>query len=151
MNESVDAGVLKCPMSGMVIDAQYTKDPSEGTVETGSVTEASVADSNSSKNKRNVGIQKKDKCNDEDDLTGFAPGAYWKLLTPMATVVEEPKIAPKLQAPTEDAVVSPQPKHNYKDKFNRPPFVGTVKRPVLSRTGRPMFDANNNPMMEEKV
>jgi len=100
---------------------------------------------------KKVGIQKKDKCNDEDDLTGFAPGAYWKLLTPMATVVEEPKIAPKLHAPTEDAVVPPQPKHNYKDKFDRPPFVGTVKRPVLSRTGRPMLDANNNPMMEEKV
>jgi len=72
-------------------------------------------------------------------------------VTPNSTVAEEPKIPAKMNAPTEDAEVPAQPKHNCSETFDCPPFVGTVKQPAMPRNGRPMLDANNKPVIEEKV
>ena len=88
---------------------------------------------------------------DKDNLVGFAPGAYWKPLTPMATVVEEPTTTIKIKTKTVDEDVPVLPKHNFKETFDRPPFVGTVKRPVIGANGAQQLDGNGEPVFHEEL
>ena len=66
-----------------------------------------------------------------DDMSEFAPGAYWRVLQADAVVVDEPNNpsferprAPTL--PEEDVDKFQLPKHNFKERFDRPIFTGTT-------------------------
>jgi Transposase IS4 len=86
-----------------------------------------VAGSSKKKGAKN----KKDKAK-VDDMAEFAPGAYWKVLTPDEAAVAEPKNPGLLNArcptlPSEDVNKAAVTKHNFSMKFDRPIFSGTKK------------------------
>jgi hypothetical protein len=67
----------------------------------------------------------------EDDMTAFKVGAWWRELEPMDEQVDEPanEQFPEARAPTipEDQRQVPiRPKHNYAEKWDRPPFQGSA-------------------------
>jgi hypothetical protein len=67
----------------------------------------------------------------EDDMTAFKVGAWWKELKPMDEQVDEPanEQFPEARAPTipeEQRQVPLQPKYNYAEKWDRPPFQGSA-------------------------
>jgi hypothetical protein len=67
----------------------------------------------------------------EDDMTAFAVGAWWRELQPMEEQVHEPanEQFPGARAstiPEEHKDVPLKPKYNYADKWDRPPFQGSA-------------------------
>ena len=87
-----------------------------------------------------------------DDLKGFSPTARWRLIQPIAHMVEEPQNVVPLHAPSvpeEDAAFGP-PKHDFAETFDHAPFVGIAKFPKLHRNGRPVV-VDGKQQWEEKV
>ena len=89
----------------------------------------------------------------EDDLAEFAPGAYWKVLTPLQEPLPEPMNlhinnarAPTL--PMEDINKEPRPKFNFEETFDRPIFTGTKKAIKTSASGLPVMDRQGNVVYE---
>ena len=73
-------------------------------------------------------------------ISAFAEGAYWKVLTPKDELVEEPLNATfrNPRAPTieeRDAQLVPM-KHDFDIKIDRPPFLGTVDKVVMTKGRR---------------
>ena len=93
----------------------------------------------------------KKKCPPVDNLAGFAPGAFWETLKEDVEVVIDPELDEGLYSPTDSHLergeknIQQQPKHNFSEKFDRPPFVGTINRPLTDRFGEPPLDADGEP------
>ena len=100
--------------------------------------------------KKGKKMAKKRKDRGVDDMAEFAPGAYWKVLSPCEAPIEEPKnpsFGEKAHPPTvaaEDAN-KPQPtKHNFTHQFSREDFTGTKQVPVMNINGSVRKDRNGN-------
>jgi hypothetical protein len=62
-------------------------------------------------------------------MADFAVQAWWEVLTLIEDAIEEPQNFQGARAPTvleQDANVQPKPKHNSKETFDRPPFLGSA-------------------------
>ena len=65
---------------------------------------------------------------------GFSSTAYWEVLQKEETPVPDPLRNDHLQAPTDttEGGESKVPYYNFKEKFDRPPFISSYKKPCLS-------------------
>ena len=73
-------------------------------------------------------------------MGAFADGAYWRVLHPNEESLKEPENPTFIQprAPTieeRDAAHVPT-KYNFTERLDRPPFLGTVERPVVEKGAR---------------
>jgi hypothetical protein len=91
-----------------------------------------------------------DKKKKEDDMTAFRVGAWWRELKAMDEQVDEPanEQFPEARAPTipEDQRQVPlKPKHNYAEKWDRPPFQGSAhgKERLKGRANDAFLKAHN--------
>jgi hypothetical protein len=86
-----------------------------------------------------------------NDMTGFAPGAYWDVLKPLPDVVQEPtNTIPNARAPTvplEEAGRVPK-KHNFAESFDRPIFTGKKQAQKVHANGKKAFDEQGDPVWE---
>jgi type II secretory pathway component HofQ len=83
-----------------------------------------------------------------NDMTGFAPGAYWEQLNALEEAVDEPlNTIRNARAPTVDADAQVPVKHDFSEMFDRPSFEGTVRLQKLHNNNKGMFDKNGNPIM----
>jgi len=87
-----------------------------------------------------------------DNLTGFAPTARWKPLTPTEDIVEEPvRVSETLHAPTiapEEEKFMPQ-KHNYPQRFDRQPFSAAVDVPAYFKDGKAKMNRDEKQVFEK--
>jgi len=92
-----------------------------------------------------------------DDLAGFALGSFWQTLKEDEEVVMEPEMQDGLYSPTDKDLegaeknIEQQPKHNFSEMFDRPPFVGMIRCPVIDRVGKPSLDTKGEPIVRQSV
>jgi hypothetical protein len=89
-----------------------------------------------------------------DDVRGFASTAKWIPLDPIPVPLTEPiNVSRAMRAPTipeGDAEFVPQ-KFNYAQRFDREPFLGSIKVPILHRNGKHKRDGDGKTIHKDKV
>ena len=94
---------------------------------------------------------KNDQASEAANAVVFATGAYWKVLTPDDTEIEDPNHNTQFHAPTVgEEEVPVVKKMNYPHVFDRAPFVGTIGVDKVDRYKRRRIDPITKEIIREQ-